>query len=88
MIPEFIKSKTDIQLKIYYKQTKNVLIGLILFLSLLVGYAIYGLLTKDNNPVNISILFVSLFCFAALPHQFKLMNKIKKEIAIREHSKK
>ena len=82
----FIKNKTNTELIIYYKQSKNVVNGLIIFLSLLVVYAVYGLLTKDNNVTNGSILFVSLFCFGILPHQFKMIKKIEKEIKDRKLS--
>ena len=80
MIPEYIKKQTTEQLKSYRKKTKVVVIILIMILSLLISFSIYGLIAKDNNPVFISISVVSLFCFGTLPHQFKLMKKIKEEI--------
>ena len=80
MIPAFVKSKSTQQLISYYKKTSIVVIILILLLLQLLVFAIYGLLYKENKPVNISILVVCLFCFGALTYQFKLLRAIKKEL--------
>ncbi len=87
MIPEYIKRQTTEQLKSHFKKTRVVVIVLMIMLSLLIFASIYGLLVKDNKPVFISILVVSLFCFGALPHQFKMMRKIKEELKNRRIKK-
>ena len=87
MIPEYIKRQTTEQLKSHFKKTKVVVIVIMMMLTLLVCASIYGLITKDNNPVFISILVVSLFCFAAMSHQFKMMRKIKEELKNRRIKK-
>ena len=84
MISEIIKKRTTEQLKYNYKSTKTVVSILIALLLLLIFAAIYGLLTKDNNPVFISILVVGIFCCGALPHQFKFMKIVKKELYLRK----
>ncbi|WP_435413953.1 hypothetical protein [Polaribacter aestuariivivens] len=87
MTPEYLKRKTTAELKKEYKSTKVVLKGLILFLIVLISYAIYGLLKKGDNVVFFSILFVGIFCLSTLPYQIKFMKKIKEEIKKR-HSLK
>ncbi|MEQ6125022.1 hypothetical protein AAON49_12515 [Pseudotenacibaculum sp. MALMAid0570] len=83
MIPQYIKRLTTEQLKSRLKKTRVVVIVLIVMLSVLICASVYGLITKDNNPVFLSILVVGLFCFGTLPHQFKMMRKIKEEIESR-----
>ena len=87
MLPDFIKTKTNAELIKYYKQSKNVVTGIIIFLSSIVIYAIYGLYARQEFATDGSILFVSLFCFvAALPYEYKMLKKIEKELKDRKLS--
>lgn len=62
------------------KMSTGILTGILLVLFIV---CIFGLLTKDNNRVFISMIVVPIALSAILPSQFSNMKKIKAELESR-----
>ena len=63
------------------KMSTGILIGI---LSVLFIVCVFGLFTKDNNRVFISLIVVPIALSAILPSQFSNMKKIKAELESRK----
>lgn len=78
------KNKSAEQLKSSLRALKIVSITLSIVVILLMIVTIFGMLTKDNKAVFISLFVVAMSCGAILPVQFASMKKIKEELQSRE----
>ncbi|PIB25176.1 hypothetical protein BFP77_14840 [Maribacter sp. 4U21] len=71
--------KLESELKLL-KMSTGILTGILLVLFII---CIFGLLTKENNRVFISMIVVPIALSAILPSQFSNMKKIKSELEFR-----
>jgi hypothetical protein len=79
-----LKNKTIEQLQSKLNVNKAISITLIIVLTLLTAFSIYGLIAKDNVPTFIALFAVACtsWSFIALPFMFK--KDIKTELKLRE----
>ena len=81
---EGFKEKSTEKLKGELKSLQIVAGALAIVLFFLFSITIYGLVTKENKSTFIALLFVAFSCSAIMPFQMIMMNKIKKELKLRE----
>lgn len=79
-----IKNKPTEKLEGELKGLQVVCGALIVVLSLLLGITIYGMLTKEDNSVFISLMAVAFSLSAMVPILYLNIKKIKKELASRK----
>ena len=79
-----LKEKSTKELTDSLKAVKIISTALILVITLLLSFTIYGMLFKDNNSTFIALFAVGISCGAILPLQFMTMKKIKEELNFRK----
>lgn len=81
---EGFKEKSIEKLRGELKAMQIVVGALAIVLFFLYTLTIYGLVVKENQSTFIALLVVAFSCTAILPFQLVMMNKIKKELKLRE----
>lgn len=81
---EGFKGKSTDKLKAELKSLQIVAGALAIVLLFLYALTIYGLVAKENKSTFIALLVVAFSCTAIMPIQMIMMNKIKKELKLRE----
>ena len=79
-----LKNQTKEQLATSMNMLKGITGALIIMVVILLSISIYGLITKQNNTIFISLIAVGTSCSAILTVQFILMNKIQTELKSRK----
>ncbi|MDW3194531.1 MAG: hypothetical protein R8G66_19290 [Cytophagales bacterium] len=81
---EGFEGKSTEKLKGELKSLQIVAWALAIVLFFLFSITIYGLIAKEDKSTFIALLFVAFSCGGIMPFQMIMMNKIKKELKLRE----
>ncbi|WP_047417615.1 hypothetical protein [Cellulophaga sp. Hel_I_12] len=81
-----MKNRTSEQLRSKLNANKLIYKALIILLTLLTAFSIYGLIAKDNVQTFIALLAVACTCWSFIPLSFNAIKEIKSELKLREHT--
>jgi hypothetical protein len=80
-----MKNRTTEQLRSKLNVNKLISIALIILLTLLTAFSIYGLVAKDNVQTFIALFAVACTSWSFIPFTFNSIKEIKSELKLREN---
>jgi len=81
-----MKNRTTEQLRSSLNVNKLISIVLIILLTLLTAFSIYGLIAKDNVKTFIALFAVACTSWSFISFPFNAIKKIKSELRLRENT--
>ena len=81
-----MKNRTTGQLRSRLNINKLIFIALIILLTLLTAFSIYGLIAKDNVQTFIALFAVACTSWSFIYFPFNAIKEIKSELKLRENT--
>ncbi len=81
-----MKNRKTEQLRFKLNAKKLISKALIILLTLLTAYSIYGLIAKDNVQMFIALFAVACTSWSFIPLPFNVIKEIKSKLKLRENS--